>query len=474
MHQLRVSLNYGASAYTPPGARSDSPLALPVRVLDDEGGLIAEGGASGAQPAEFDIPPDFETVFVRLTWPSGKTETRRVSYQTQGSADVTFTDQAIARNEWSAWAVPRVSQGSPLARTGPPVDAPSVGAPIEKFDRVWLRLWQFVNGDWGHSNLTPRDQFRSDTARQLDFDLDARPWLLQVGGATVPWQFVSLPGGGPCRVLLTPTDPNDRRTDPLTIVVTGFRSDAETLMEFLSRDAMRAAASLASFRPLAERLLAEKSDDPIAAVAGAYFLLRTQGWRGIPPQWFDNLNSMFPWIPDAAIIRCIVLIRGGLRPEDGGRHARDMLSACLERGLPIYAEGLPLLTEAASVLRSATTGRRPDKLFDAIERLAAASAWAGSALSFYGRTPDEPSPEKLVGTPARSRVMGGGAASKSGGRAASRDRGEAQGAQERDADARERSPRFGASGRPAGPIRSGAAGPEADMTGVHFLGDIGR
>jgi len=61
---------------------------------------------------------------------------------------------------------------------------------------------------------------------------------------------------------------------------------------------------------------------------------------------------MFPWIADTAVIRCIVMLRAGLKSDSDEALARKLLANCLQRGLPIFAEGLPLLQEAASVLRS--------------------------------------------------------------------------------------------------------------------------
>ncbi len=182
---------------------------------------------------------------------------------------------------------------------------------IERFSRAWLRLWQFKSGTWSDVSIVPTATYRNPAAIQLDFDLAASSWCLQLGGSNVPWRMVSLPGGGTCRALLTPNDSADPRAQPLKVIVTGFRPDAETLLEFLCRDSLRAAKSVASFQPLAVQLLKKKFDDPLAAVAGAYFLLRTQGWSSVPMGWFENLANEFPWIPDAAVIRCVVILRSG-------------------------------------------------------------------------------------------------------------------------------------------------------------------
>jgi hypothetical protein len=269
---------------------------------------------------------------------------------------------------------------------------------------VWLRMWTFKTSVWLPSRVETRTSYQNASARQLDFELNEGCWLLQVGGANVPWRFVALPGGGTCRVLLTPNESEDPRAEPLKVVVTSFRRDAEMLLEFLARDSLKAANSMATFQPLAQQLLADKTEDPVSAIAGAYFLLRTEGWRRIPPHWFDNLYQMYPWVADPAVIRCALLIRQGLSSDEHVSTATSLLQTCLSRGVPVFSEGLSLLQEAASVFRSASGSGRHG-VFEQVEHLAASQAWAGAALSFYGATPHQPSPERIVGLPEKPRPV---------------------------------------------------------------------
>jgi hypothetical protein len=203
-------------------------------------------------------------------------------------------------------------------------------------------------------------------------------------------------------VLITPSESTDPRREPLKVVVTSYRRDAETLLEFLARDSLRAATSLATTGPLATRLLQEKTDDPISAIIGAYFLLRTDGWRSVPAHWFDNLFHMFPWVPDPAIIRCVIALRSGVSVGTGGvERAVADLETAWRRGLPVFAEGITLLQEAASVLRASERAPKHE-VFESIERLAASEAWAGAMLSFRGERPTFPSPEKQLGSLGRA------------------------------------------------------------------------
>ena len=399
MKALNVSLNYSSTENAPTSSQRQTALALPLRVLDADGSLIAEGVASTSTPAAFDISLIDGPAFVRLTWPSGKTETQRVDVVEGATGQVSFSDEQISRNEWSAWAVPRLGENTSLASRGAP---PSVH--IDKFDRVWLRMWTFENSVWLPSRVEAKTSYRNDAARQIDFELNEKCRLLQMGGANVPWRFVSLPGGGTCRVLLTPNESSDPRAEPLKVVVTSFRRDAEALLEFLARDSLKAATSLATYQPLAQQLLADKTEDPVSAIAGAYFLLRTEGWRRIPRYWFDNLYQMFPWLADPPIIRCVLMIRQGFSSDSDAAEAASLLQTCLNRGVPVFSEGLSLLQEASSVLRSASGSARQG-VFEQVEHLVASQAWAGAALSFYGETPYQPSPERIVGFPGKARSV---------------------------------------------------------------------
>jgi hypothetical protein len=395
MKRLTVFLAYGAaSAHARRGP--DASLALPVRVLDADGSVLGEGASSVDAAATIDLPETADLVFVRLSWPSGRSEVQRVSLANTSTASVTFSDNQIAPNEWSAWAVPKLNPNTPLKKARVDLD---LG--LDRFDRVWLRLWKFGDGAWSLQKIVPDATYRNGAVWQLDFSLEQFPWMLQIGGPNVVWRCVSLPGGGPARVLITPKDSTDPRADALKVVVTGFRADAETLLEFLARDSMRAVDSLARSEALAKQLFADKFSDPVSAVAGAYYLLRVDAWQRIPRSWFENLWQSFPWVPDTAVIYCIRLLREGRQPDASATVAFTSFVECLRRGWPLYGEGIALLQEASAVLR----GTEPTEhvAFDQVQALGAAKAWAGAAASFYGRSPDTPSARQWVGMPSAPR-----------------------------------------------------------------------
>ena len=119
MKRLHVSLAYRASDFGRPND-PDADVALPVKALDADGTVLNEGSASSSQPAELDVAEDTGMAYVRLTWPSGRTETQRADLSNMSNAWVTFSDAAISRNEWAAWAVPKLNPQTPLSRPEAP------------------------------------------------------------------------------------------------------------------------------------------------------------------------------------------------------------------------------------------------------------------------------------------------------------------------------------------------------------------
>lgn len=372
---------------------ADGGLLLPVKVMDDEGSILAEGTVSVNQPTELRLPESSTHAFVRLTWPSGRTQTQRVMLENRGVLELRFGDEFLTTNDWSAWALPRLNPATPLAMARKDKE---LNLRLHRFNKVWLRLWRRIEGSWERRPLNPIATYRSDAAWQLDLELEKTAWLLQLGGSNVPWRFISLPGGGPARVLITPSDSNDPRSDPLKVIVTSFRDDAEMLLEFLARDAIRATDSIAMSRSLARPLITKKLDDPISAVASAYYVLRRGEWASLPTAWFAMLNHQFPWLPDTSILHCVRLLReGGHHNEPMSPFSLFLLS--LQKGWPVYEEGITLLLEAAAFLREISLNAA--EATHLVQALGAARSWTGAAASFYGRKPDVPMPGHWIGGP---------------------------------------------------------------------------
>lgn len=378
----------------------DPGAALPVKVLDAEGAVLAFASTRNCDPIELTVPDKVELAFVRLFWPSGHTVTQRLdmsvpAQSASGAYDVVFEPKYLPANEWSAWAIPKLNPRSRLASPQSDLD---LDLGMDQFSSVWLRLWKFQNGEWCRVSVEPLEAHRSRSAWQMDLQLDASNWLMQIGGSKVTWRFVALPGNGRARVLITPKDSSDPRADELKVVVTGFRSGAETLLEFLSRDAIRSMNAVADPVNVARELLRVKFNDPVGAVAAAYFLLRVNATDQVPLVWFENLSRHFRWLPDTAIVHCARLLRDGSRTHTEEFNPLKLLRESLSNGWPVFTEGVNLLQEAASLLGNSLLEADP-VAFHKVQALGAGKGWAGAITSFYGRQPGEPDVLRWVGMP---------------------------------------------------------------------------
>lgn len=372
----------------------DRSVPFPFKVLSQHGQVLAEGVANSYQSKEIVLQDRLYPyqVFVRIAFPSGRSVTQRVDLTSRDSASVVFTDDDLAGEAWAKWALTRSSRASP------------VPAPLAKFGNVWFRLWSRTDTGWHPSSELPRSNSVANVAaKQVDLDLDLdRPQLLQFGGAKVAWTFVSLPPGR-CRMYFTTNPASDNTSLPIKLVLTSFQPEAETLLEFLSRDALGAADSVSKF--LATRLLHDKMEDPVSAIVGAYFLLRIGQWKDVSPQWFDNLYRAFPWSSDAALIRCAVTCRQGLSGPSAVNQFLTQMDGSFSRGVPLFAEGHRLLLELQSTLQSLMHenhwGIETDKFEELLRKcraLSAARVWVGSSFAFTGNTPDAPSSQRRKGS----------------------------------------------------------------------------
>lgn len=110
----------------------------------------------------------------------------------------------------------------------------------------------------------------------------------------------------------------------------------------------------------ARQVLRDKFTDPIAAAAGALTLVQpeisfTLGDENIEQiwEWLNNLNSQFGWISEGPICLAWMLgavVNAGLiriesNEELKARIGRLMMDA-ISRGIPLYSEGLNLLSKA--------------------------------------------------------------------------------------------------------------------------------
>ena len=115
--------------------------------------------------------------------------------------------------------------------------------------------------------------------------------------------------------------------------------------------------------------------------------------------WPANLADRMDWISDGPIIRGWQLLKGA-RP----RHhetARDRFLQAVERGLPVYAEGLRLLVDGLKVIARKANWKDRDVqgALEQIGRFAASADWSRPFVTFTGNAPDRPDATALIGFP---------------------------------------------------------------------------
>lgn len=398
IHLRMTSVDGALRADEPKSKRS---IPLPYKVLDNQGQLLAEGVVDSAKAASVKILGMAESsqVYVRVVFPGGKTDVKRIDMQAPDNAEVAFSDDSLPGDSWAKWAISRSELNKASSQ------------PLAKLGNVWLRLWAHSDaGSWQPAAELPSSNTRAnDFAKQVDLDaVDTnQSRLLQFGGAKLPATFVSLPPTR-CRMYITTNPDPDSTSVPIKVFLTSFRPEAETLLEFLSRDALRAADAVSKFDKVAIKLVHDKVEDPISAVIGAYFLLRMGRWKQTDPRWFDNLYSWFPWSSDAALIRCAVTARSGISDSRQFEAFFTQLQDALARGYPLFDEGHRVLKEMLFVLQGAlnsaerladSTNPRYQMVLDLCWGLASARVRIGSSFAFTGIHPDTPSSQRHKGPP---------------------------------------------------------------------------
>ena len=234
---------------------------------------------------------------------------------------------------------------------------------------------------------------RDDYAVRYRFASGQQSNVLQLGGPSIAWRFVSLPAAPVVDVTVSPRGEND-----LAVEVTTDSAEAEALLGYLRTGAVEGADVTA------ESLLRQKRRDPIAAAIGGYYLLRTANLDRLSA-WGPNLSQWFPWLPDGAVINGWQHIHAGREHRgDPDRHfgaARRQLIQAAQRGVPVYTEGLRLLVDGLRLLRE--DAEAEDAELDAaltfIEPFAMAADWSAATVTYSGADPAEPNPSRRYGIP---------------------------------------------------------------------------
>ncbi|HKO59295.1 MAG TPA: hypothetical protein VJ276_25740 [Thermoanaerobaculia bacterium] len=120
---------------------------------------------------------------------------------------------------------------------------------------------------------------------------------------------------------------------------------ADAISGYMQRGDLYSASSMSDWAEQAEHMLQEKMANPFAAAIGAYLLLRLRRIE-LLHDWTRNLANRFPHITDTLVIRAWHLIQ----TRGNEMEIRDFFGKALDSSLPVFTEGLRLLSEGARLL----------------------------------------------------------------------------------------------------------------------------
>lgn len=132
----------------------------------------------------------------------------------------------------------------------------------------------------------------------------------------------------------------------LSVRIATLASSADTIASYLQRGDLYSAEAMAQWIEEAAGLLFDKMEDPYAAAVGAYLLLRLKKFDQMH-DWARNLANRFGFLPDGCVIWAWQLIHQQPLNAD---EIRKYLLMAVERGLPVYSEGLRLLTDGLRLM----------------------------------------------------------------------------------------------------------------------------
>ncbi|MER6187908.1 hypothetical protein [Streptomyces sp. NPDC001652] len=360
-----------------------------VDVLDDGLHMVDQRTVHVNQRSSFNLPAG--QYAVQVTLPSGDRLTETVT-SAPGSPN----------HDIALW---KISPHESMQRTVVLKSRPVGGGrkfTEPAFQSLWVRLWTRVDGVWGVSPWPQGVAHWDDDAVVYVFPTGRWPHMLQLGGPRIPWRMVSLPAAEELEVTVQPA--GDEQTPDIKLTVATNDNLAEATLGYLTVGAVQHAGQISN---QAEGLLYRKMQNPAGAAIGGYFLLRTSSLDRLH-NWPQNLANWMQWMPDGALIHAWQLIREQQESDEPVParfdEARELLLETVERGLPVYTEGLRLLVSGLKLFDFQAEGTDTEirNALDRIRPFAAAADLSQPTTSFLGIAPLGVSPAPAYGLP-RSR-----------------------------------------------------------------------
>ena len=211
-------------------------------------------------------------------------------------------------------------------------------------NHIKWRDWNFSEHKW-HTRSAYEQEIYFKRTSFINNTPDPKLQILELKLSAEKSLFVSVPAEHKLSIRERNNDLSKDRAEHYNISIMMGNAVAQTLLSLMTRGDMISARTL--FNAVdAENLLLEKKKDPIAAAVGGYYLLKT-GELEYMHNWANNLANWFEWLPDGCIIHAWQMI---LNRENQRSEIKERLLEAVERGIPVFTEGLRLLYDGLTML----------------------------------------------------------------------------------------------------------------------------
>lgn len=255
---------------------------------------------------------------------------------------------------------------------------------------ITANRWKYVGNEWSSEPETAIDYRLIDqVGRSYQLNVPNGMQLLEIRIEGKLSTFVCLPPSYSLDCMIRIAEGPETIVGDLDISLGTDNKTAQVLISLMTSGDMAKGKSLFSVED-AERLLLQKWVDPMAAAIGGYFLLKT-GELDRMRDWGNNLANWFTWMPDGAVIHGWQLIREGAN-ADTIKIIRKRFIEAVNRGIPIYTEGLRLLYEGLMMLsfEFKHEDEATEKALARVRKYRSAADLSQENTTFMGSYPDLP------------------------------------------------------------------------------------
>ena len=337
---------------------SNMPAAT-VEVVSPDMEVVERFMLDGGRSRTVAVPS--EASFLRVHLPSGQV----VTLQDPGNLNrkVSMEDVLMGSSSGTRGGLPglaaRVSVPSTSLADADLSDAPTPSE-LRRYHRarstaaseVGGATGALVLGSHGNAQLTGQGGqvvlgHSASRGREAHWDLSAsaQPYRLRIEEPSGRLLEVQVPGNAR-RVWARADFLREQSTVSFSIRIQTSSDAADTIAGYLQRGDLYSADAMAQWCDDAHDMLRDKIADPYAAVVGAYLLLRLRRFSQMQ-DWARNLANWFPLLPDGCVVWASQLMQ---QPSSDPSEIQNYLLESVKRGLPVYSEGLRLLTDGLRLM----------------------------------------------------------------------------------------------------------------------------